>query len=399
MTDVPTSSAARFLGLAGAILLISSSAALGAYYGFTVGAHQHLALGLIFGAAALGGEILKPFAVAGMVDALRSCEFLRALSCLALAFVCIVYSLAAELSLAAGSRGDMASARQVSADTIKNVRERRTRAATELGQIAPARAPSELAPLVAKLKATPGVYGCEGPPDGPLSRKVCGDALSMQAEAARAVRRAELEAVISEMDRAIAERAGLPAPTVADADPLASALSAYLSALGRKVEPDTLAPWLALIPVLFLEFGSALSLIVVRQIGAADRTGRGAAAPVAATSPARDHVPPVAPVASGGPSAPPATVQPAPIEPDTPTKPRRTRDDDRRGPKGGRRLDNVVDLIKARGGKVQDSQRDIAKALGLSKSRANELLHELAASGFVRLATGRHGTMIELATA
>ena len=81
MTGVTTTPAARFLGLAGAFLLIFSSATLGAYYGFTVGAHQHVALGVILAAAALGGEVLTPLAVAGAFEALRSREFLHAFAC------------------------------------------------------------------------------------------------------------------------------------------------------------------------------------------------------------------------------------------------------------------------------------------------------------------------------
>src|SRR5687768_4757190 len=94
----------RCIGVAGALLLVSASAALGAYYGFTLGTSQHVALGLILGGAALGGELLKPIAVASGVEAFRGREWLSGLACCALALVCVVYSLAAELSLAAGSR-------------------------------------------------------------------------------------------------------------------------------------------------------------------------------------------------------------------------------------------------------------------------------------------------------
>ena len=60
-------------------------------------------------------------------------------------------------------------------------------------------------------------------------------------------------------------------------------------------------------------------------------------------------------------------------------------------------LGYVIDLLKAKGGRIEGGQRAIARTLGLSKSRAHELLHELAAAGAVRLATSRAGTIVALA--
>lgn len=60
MTPVTNGLAPRRIGVAGAFLLIGASAALGAYFGFTVGAHVHVALGVVFAAAALGGDPRLP---------------------------------------------------------------------------------------------------------------------------------------------------------------------------------------------------------------------------------------------------------------------------------------------------------------------------------------------------
>ncbi len=57
---------------------------------------------------------------------------------------------------------------------------------------------------------------------------------------------------------------------VQDADPLASALAAYASALGLPVEAASLMPWIALIPVLLLEVGSAFAIVVYRAAAALD---------------------------------------------------------------------------------------------------------------------------------
>lgn len=393
----------RLIGTIGATLLISASAALGAYFGYTVGATHHLALGLIFGGAALGGELLKPLAVAGTVDCFRNREFSRALACFALAFVCIVYSLAAELSLAAGSRGDTAAARQIASDAARTAAERRTRAEAELRTLPFARSAAELELTIARLKATPGANGCTGEPDGPVSRRVCSEVLALQAEAARAQRRAELEKVVS--DPMLSTASGQP--HVGSADPLAASLSVYLSAAGRTVPPHSIAPWLALIPVLFLELGSALSLIVVRSLstGHPKTIGRtppadspappAARLPTAAALPlATEPTPNAADLSTNRPAQGSDTVRPSPAD-------SRPDDDDApRPPRGGRRLGtNIVELLKAQGGRIEGGQRGIAKALGISKSRVNELLAELAAAGQVNLTTDRQGTRVELATA
>lgn len=73
------------------------------------------------------------------------------------------------------------------------------------------------------------------------------------------------------------------------------------------------------------------------------------------------------------------------------------------GPKGGHRrkrpASNVVDLLQRSGGRITSSQRGIAKRLGVSKSRANEVLHDLSSRGVVNLSTGRRGTVVSLAVA
>jgi hypothetical protein len=254
---------------------------------------------------------------------------------------------------------------------------------------------AELEPLISQLRATPGANGCTLPPDGPVSRKACGEVLTLQAEGARAARRAELTATIAEADKALSDLAGKSSGAPGAADPLASALSAYATAIGRPVKADSITPWLALIPVLFLEIGSALGLFVVRACFAVP-AGNPAAPVPAVAEPIAARPPAEAParVSADEPDTAPAKA------PDIPRKPRRGRgDEDGDGPRGGsRRLGEMVETMRAAGGRLEGGQRGIAKLLGVSKSRANELLHELAAVGAIRLATGRTGTTVELAT-
>jgi hypothetical protein len=135
-------------------------------------------------------------------------------------------------------------------------------------------------------------------------------------------------------------------PAVRDADPLAGAVAVYAGALGWKA--GKLLPWLALIPVAFLELGSALAVVVVHSV-----EPRGSAAghrdAGVLDAPAEQ---PAAPAAAG--------VQ----SPEAEGRRRKGGDDDT-GHSGiaatGRRVmpANVVDLLRERGGKLEAGQRTI----------------------------------------
>lgn len=354
MNPILIGSLPRVLGVIGATLLIASSAMLGAYYGFTIGAHYHVALGVVFAAAALGGEILKPLAVVGAADAIKARDFGRFVAAALLAATCIAYSLASELSLAAGTRGDAAAARSAEIDARQAAHDRRARAVAEMAVLPVARPVDELNALAKRLRAAPGANGCTKEPDGPISRRICGQVADLEAEAARSTRRQKLEVAIAEADATLATGAN----AVGAEDPLAFVLSAYARALGFGASPDTLAPWLALIPVLFFEIGSAFALMAVR----------GSAMPMPDKPEPNEATPP-----------PPAADVPPPAD----------------GHAAGA---TVIELLKAKGGELKGGQRGIAKALGLSKSRANELLHQLARAGRICLETSAQGTCVRLAS-
>ncbi|WP_072387007.1 hypothetical protein [Hyphomicrobium sp. CS1BSMeth3] len=411
-----TTALTHFLVCAGATLLVTASALLGAFYGYVVGSHTHQLIGLIFATAALGGEILKPYAVSAALDAFGRWQLLRGAACALLAVVAIVYSVTSELGLAAASRGDQTAARQSTLDAAKSTQSQRERAQAELATLLPAR--DGLESQIKALKATPGANGCEKI-DGPISRDTCRAVADLEIEAARAKRRAELEAALRS-----APAAADAQPAVKDADPLAAALAAYLGALGWAVGPDGLSPWLLLIPVLFLELGSALGVVVVRSMDAGVSGNRpaGASGPLS-VEPVGPDVRPEQTADARNPLNPGISDTQQTAKPDTEVAPTvaakrtatagkkrtpangksRTPPKGPTGPKGGHRrkrpASNVVDLLQRNGGRISSSQRGIAKRLGVSKSRANEVLHDLSSRGVVNLSTGRRGTVVSLAVA
>jgi len=87
----------------------------------------------------------------------------------------------------------------------------------------------------------------------------------------------------------------------------------------------------------------------------------------------------------------PTPAKPGQTDPD-PDSPAPTKRTPKRNAK--RRLGNVVRFVRAKGGKVTASQRSMARQLGVSATRVNELLRELQATGRIELYTLRSGTTV-----
>jgi hypothetical protein len=353
----------------GATLLIATSAALGAYYGFIVGsAHGGAILGSLLAAAALGGELLKPFAVAAGIEALGQWRPARAVACLILGAVCVVYSLSAELGLAAAARGDLAAARKFEADAVARAAADYRRAAADLAALAPSRPAAEVKALIAGIDATSGIVvagvPCGGIANGPTTKRLCPERVALVAELARADERIRLSGELA----AASERQGKAGKKI-EADPLAAAVATYAAAAGMPVKAEALLPWLALLPVLLLEVGSALGLFVVRAFEPATAMMAHA---VAAPEPAR--------------AVQPAAVHQARTGMDQPSAPP-NRDDVAAA---------VLRQVQAAGGRLNHSERGLAKLIGSSRSTTRRALNGLVSAGLLVAVTGAGGTQLRL---
>jgi hypothetical protein len=183
------------------------------------------------------------------------------------------------------------------------------------------------------------------------------------------------------------------APATASADPGAAALANYLGLFGLSVPAALLGEAMVLVGVVALELGSSLSVVLVGAFGG-HRTARVLTYQTALN----------VPEPGVRPSDRPQTALPD-------TKPTGNTDGD--GPRGGRkakrmpatkrtrakarRLGSVVRLVAKNGGQLAGSQRDLAKRLGLGKSRTHELLREAAAAGLLAVETSKLGTRVALA--
>lgn len=382
--------------------LVAASAGLGAYYAWNVGSQHSAILGVLFVLFAIGLEIAKPLSVVTAFKALSSWQLARGSLLAILATVAIAYSLSAELTLIAGSRGDVVAERQnilnntsdAEADA-KRARERYDAAEAELGTLAPSRPVGEVQAQIDALLLTPGADGCKTI-NGKVSAKVCPQVASLRIEKARADRRAELEAKLA---TSIAPSGPLqlhPTKQVREADPGSSALATYLAALGFAVPVKVLSDWLALVPVIALELASALSGLLVLAVSRPTRNTFAKDLVEGVPSPMDTAVPSLPMPAPALLSRPQQTSVPV-----CPKKHDDHDDDDNGGPTNGARLGTaLLGHLRENGGKVRGGQRGLAKLLGTSTTEFNRTLHKLAEAGMVLVTPDRlAGTTIELATA
>lgn len=378
MALLDSRTAARMTALAGATLLIAASAALSTLYAWQVGSPAGMEVAVALCVAALGGELLKPFAVAAAADCIRGRRWFHAIAALLLAGAAVAFSFTSELGLAATARGDRVAERAADSEAANAVRERRARAVAEIQALPLARSAAELQPQIDALTATPFANRCKAP-SGSAGRQLCSEVATLRAEAARAQRRADLEAAIATSDGLLASGNGREVASQVAADPLAVALAAYANATGRQVAAEAISPWLALPLVVLLEIGSAFGVMVSRTIGAElpippGRVAAGVAEPaiddadavtVNSEAPTLEHIAP-------------DPHRPATVPQDAVAA-------------------AVLGLIASRGGTVTAPQRTLATAVGFPLSRVNSALHRMAAAGQIRLDIGKQGTAISIA--
>jgi hypothetical protein len=379
--------AASIAAHTGAALMIATSAALGSYFAFNVGASQHVALGIILAAGALGGELLKPFAFVAALQALASWQPLRAATCLILGAVCVVYSLSSELALSASSRGDLAAQRGRNVEAAANAKQRHDDAKRELDRLLATKPRGQLEAEIAALLLDPMTNGCTTI-DGPVSKRVCPAVANLRAELARATERERLQAVMIETE---GKREGVEA--VASADPLADAVVLYSAAAGLNLQADAVATWLHLIVVLFLEVGSAFGLIVALAVSATGST-------VDANGGGRTEARPNGPQAVSVQAEPVVestvdTAEPMNARVDTAadTLDNTTDKAAQRKPSVSKRSDaqaRLLDALHDNGGKLMnEGVRGLAKLIGGRKSTVHNALVGLLAAGVVsRMADG-----------
>jgi hypothetical protein len=368
--------------------LIIASAGLGAIFAFGAGKEHGLLMAGLMTTFAVALELSKPIAVSSAFTAFRSWAIVRGLALFLLAAVAIAYSLTAELTLLASSRGDLVAKREAAIETRDDQRQRAREARADLATLAPSRTVEEArADIIKLLAAYPQAGDCKTFMANASARWVCPKVQAHEGEIARAKRRAELQAVV---DRNTEGKTTVA--TVRSADPGSAALATYLGTLGFRVSATTLTDWLVLIPVLALEIGAALSVLLVQSVGGGHRPSmsKGTQQPATTPEPRSESVDSLAPEAA------PRT--PAPLNAAASAKSGAKRRSTRIGPErlSTRRLGNatvgtkegaqsaIVDTLRSHGGRMEGaSVRGLAALIGGQKSNVHNALVALIAAGVV----------------
>lgn len=329
-------------------MLVLASGGFGAYFAWTQAVHHGPALAVLAVTMALGLECAKPFAVEAIFACVRRFSIIRAAAMTLLAAVAVGYSLTAEVSLMATTRGDVTADREAAADARQMAKERHRRATAELATMEPSRPVGELEALLAGKD-------CGSPTRA--TRALC-------AELGRATRRAELQSRVDQAEADTTTRA-----TVGTGDPGAVALSTLLAQFGVSAPVAVVSTWLVLVGVLALETGSALAVVLARSVDGPARRRRGPA------------------VSTAEPESVPVTAAV-----DTPPEPVHGLREPRRRPKRGQAraagakdvaAAKIVDKLREQDGRATGSVRRLGAMLGERKSTIHNALALLAASGIV----------------
>ncbi len=368
---------------------------------------------LVWGSLAVVASVILAFAPLGMSASISKRSLVGLVASVILFLGCGAYSLTAALGASSGVRQSAhVEAKDTSASRTR-LEARISAAQADLDALPTARPAAELAPQIASLKATPGANGCEKV-DGKVSKEVCPKAAALEAEAARAQRRDELTEKIEATE---AELKAVGNTKLVNTD--AAAISEWLSVAGWSVPVEIINRWLALLPVLMLEFGPGMAFVVAgvltpsgRDLTPSGRDLMPVESPRVQADEPRVSTADVSGVQSVGVHSAQSPVPTAVVEPEA-TVPK-TEDfiSVARKSEGARKTkkktvpkaivvdaghaDKFAALVLNAGGQMVGSHRSFARALDISHGHVANVLDTLVADGRLTVEASRMGTVVKL---
>lgn len=359
--------------VAGGVFTLASAATNLTY---AIAKADALAPQIIWGAVAVAASLALALAPSAFVASLGARRFGAAILSALAALIFGVYSITAALGSATGGRLVADAEASDTANKRRDATFKLEAVTRELGKLPTARTIAELDAVIDREMASRrDLNDCVGWLPATAARAVCVSVSELKAERGRAERRAVLEAEATEARDALA---ALPArKTVANAD--AMALQGFAAAMGVTATVDTINRWLVILAVLVIEFGGGLAF----AIGAS--AGRITAA-VQPLPPQPVHAPTVdLPAITGDQHA---LTEREKITPDQQVASDFATDHSPR--------DRLIAALHGNQGVITTSQREIGRLVGLSQSRVNGLLRDLATAGVIRVRAGSTGTTIRL---
>jgi hypothetical protein len=366
--------------------LVIASAGLGAIFAFNAGKQHGVLMAGLMTTFAVALELAKPIAVSSAFAAFRNWAVVRGAALSMLAAVAIGYSLTAELSLMATARGDLAAQRVADTKAAKSVDGRRERIGAELTKLANTRPAATIKAEIAGILADQRLGDCRAMYTH-RAKAECPRVNGLRAELGNAERREKLEADLASL-QTIAPMAATDRP----ADPGAHALSVYLAALGIVVSAGLLSQWLTLVPVIGLEVGAALSLLLVQSVSGGRSVLSSKEAPERVDAPAviETTVDSRAPAHPRQPEPTRLDIKPPAQKPRTKSMRTATQRLTKRRLGQGTTLTKadaqakLVDTLKKQGGKIEEaSVRGVARLIGARRSTVHNALAALVSAGVV----------------
>lgn len=348
------------LAFAAALTFTLASGGTNLVYGWNKG--TDLPGSLVWAAVSVGASIVFALSWPGVMASIDRRQWSRALMVFVALLLTGTYSVAAALGSAMGGRTNAAI--EESDITGKRARAQAAydSAKDELSKLPHARLVDEITALVARAAMNPrAVAGCTA-----INGSTQMSCPKLEGELARARQRQKLQIA---MDKASGELAKVGAPKVANTD--AVALARYATDLGWKVDADYLNKLLALLAVLVVECGGGLALAVGMSLSEKDVTAQSVR--MGATH------------SRGSQPAQPPTI------PDQKSNARPVH-----SPAQSSR-DRLLAMVRDANGVLRTGHRGLGEALGVSATRAGQLMRDLATDGAIRVRASKTGSVITLA--
>lgn len=350
------------LAFAASIIFAAASITTNATYGWGKG--LDLASSAIWAGVSIAAGFTQVLSWPALVLTIDRRQWGKALAASCALLICGSYSVIAALGSASGGRTNAVNEERTVSDTRARTQATYETAKNELTALKASRSVAELEALLAAQSAQLRGRGCAV--ENGTGRFVCPKNATLVSELGRAKRRAELE---TRAEKARGELDLMYTPRQANSD--MHALAGYLMAFGMPVSGDTLNKALILLAVITIEMGGGLALTLAMSL-----SDKGSGAQPVQTSP----------------------VHPQPQEPSTSLNnqgqimPTRTV----HSPAQTSR-DRLLDMVRDAQGGLRTGHRGLGEQLGVSATRAGQLLRDLAADGSIRVRSSKTGSVITLA--
>ena len=347
------------LAYAASLMFALASGLTNLSYGVSKG--TDFASSAVWASVSVGVSIVFLLSWPALIRSLDARQWSRAMIVTVALFMTGAYSVSAALGSAMGGRVNAESAETTATKDRNRSQAAYDKAEKELAKLPTTRSVEEIQTLVHAARPVCRVYTTNG-----VRQTVCAKPPALETEFARAKQRDKLQGA---MDKASSELKNLGAPKAANTD--AEALVTYLQGLGFNVTTDRLNKLLVLLAVLVIECGGGLALAVGMSLST-----KGVGVQPSQTTSVHSFPQPSAEQSAIRANSGLVSTVHSPIISSR-----------------GRLLEMVRD---AQGG-LRTGHRGLGEQLGVSATRAGQLLRDLAAEGLIRVRSSKTGSVITLA--